>query len=90
MYYEEIIMAKKLKDLGYRTYVDNRVTVLHALDQCISKNVKRIEKYKLLKDSQLYYEKEVVKRNVFAILILRIFYYFYLFGLQIENIIKKN
>ena len=90
LYYEEIIMAKKLKDLGYKTYVNNRVTVLHALDQCISKNVKRIEKFKLIKDSQLYYEKEIVKRNVFAILILRIFYYFYLFGLQIEGMFRKK
>ncbi len=90
LYYEEIIMAKKLKDYGYKTYVDNRVTVIHALDQCISKNVNRIDKFKILKDSQYYYEKYVVQRNPFALIILRIFYYFYLFGLQIENIIRKN
>ncbi len=90
LYYEEIIMAKKLKDYGYKTYVDNRVTIIHALDQCISKNVKRIDKFKILKDSQYYYEKYVVKRNPFALIILRIFYYFYLFGLQIENLIRKN
>ena len=90
LYYEEIIMAKKLKDYGYKTYVDNRVTVIHALDQCISKNVKRIDKFKILKDSQYYYEKYVVKRNPFALIILRLFYYFYLFGLQIENIIRKD
>lgn len=90
LYYEEIIMAKKLKENGYNTYVDNRVTVIHALDQCISKNVRRIDKFKILKDSQYYYEKYVVKRNPFALIILRMFYYFYLFGLQIENIIRKN
>ncbi len=90
LYYEEIILAKKLKDLGYTTYVDNRVSVKHALDQSISKSVRRIDKFKLLKESQLYYEKEIVKRNVFAILILRICAYFYLFGLQIENIFRKN
>ena len=89
LYYEEIIMAKKLKENGYNTYVDNRVTVIHALDQCISKNVKRIDKFKILKDSQYYYEKYVVKRNPFALIILRMFYYFYLFGLQIENIVRK-
>ena len=90
LYYEEIILAKKLKDSGYTTYVDNRVSVKHALDQSISKSVRRIDKFKLLKESQLYYEKEIVKRNVFAILILRICAYFYLFGLQIENIFRKN
>lgn len=89
LYYEEIILAKKLKEKAYNTYVDNRVTIIHALSQSVDKNVKRIEKFKMLKSSQYYYEKYINKMNIFKIFILRIFYYLYLFCLQIENKIKR-
>ena len=89
LYYEEIIMAKKLKEKGYNTYVDNRVTVIHALSASIDKSVKRIEKFKMLKTSQYYYEKYINKMNVFKLLILRVFYYIYLLGLEIESISRK-
>lgn len=89
LYYEEIIMAKKLKEKGYKTYVDNEVTVIHALSQSVDKNVKRIKKFKILKESQYYYEKYINHMNVFKLLILKIFYYVYLVCLQIENTIKR-
>ncbi len=89
LYYEEIIMAKKLKEKGYSTWVDNRVTVVHALGECIDKNVRRIDKFKMLKESQYYYEKYINQMNIFKLCLLRIFYYIYLFGLQIENFIRK-
>ncbi len=89
LYYEEIIMAKKLKDKGYHTYVDNRVIVMHALSQSVDKSIKRIEKFKWLKKSQFYYEKYINKMNPIKILLLRFFYTLYLVGLQIENKIKK-
>lgn len=89
LYYEEIIMAKKLKEKGYSTYVDNNVTVIHALSACVDKNVNRIEKFKILKKSQYYYEKYINKMNIFKLLILRIFYYIYLLGLEIEKWIKR-
>lgn len=88
LYYEEIIMAHKLKKKSYRTMVDNRVEVIHALSQSVDKSVKRIRKFKLLKQSQYYYEKYVNHMNVFKLTILRIFALIYLFGLQIEKVIK--
>lgn len=89
LYYEEIIMAKKLKEKGYTTFVDNEVTVIHALSQSVDKSVKRIEKFKMLKESQYYYEKYVNQMNICKLFILRILYYVYLFCLQIENKIKR-
>lgn len=89
LYYEEIIMAKKLQEKGYTTYVDNEVTVIHALSQCVDKNVKRIEKFKILKQSQYYYEKYINEMDFFKLMLLRIFYYIYLLGLEIENFIRK-
>ncbi len=89
LYYEEIIMAKKLQEKGYTTYVDNEVTIIHALSQCVDKNVKRIEKFKILKQSQYYYEKYINELNLFKLMILKIFYYLYLFGLYVESFIRK-
>lgn len=89
LYYEEIIMAKKLKEKGYTTCVDNEVTVIHDLSQSVDKSVKRIEKFKILKESQYYYEKYINHMNVFKLLILKLFYYAYLVCLQIKNRIKK-
>lgn len=89
LYYEEIIMAKKLQEKGYTTYVDNEVKVIHALSQCVDKNVKRIEKFKILKTSQYYYEKYINQMDVFKIMILRIFSSIYLLGLKVESFIRK-
>ena len=89
LYYEEIIMGKKLKEKGYKTYVDNQVTVIHALSQSVDKSVNRMKKFKILKESQYYYEKYINQMNIFKLLILRIFYYIYLYCLKFENIIRK-
>lgn len=89
LYYEEIIMGKKLKEKGYKTYVDNQVTVVHALSQSVDKSVNRMKKFKILKESQYYYEKYINQMNIFKLLILRIFYYIYLYCLKFENIIRK-
>lgn len=90
LYYEEIIMGHNLKRKSYRTMVDNRVEVIHALSQSVDKSVNRIRKFKLLKQSQYYYEKYVNHMHVFKLIILRIFNLIYLFGLQIEKVLKGN
>lgn len=89
LYYEEIIMGKKLKELNLNTYVDNQVEVIHALSQSVDKSIKRIQKFKILKESQYYYEKYINKMNIFKIGVLRIFYYIYLLGLELEYLIRR-
>lgn len=88
LYYEENILGKKLKDMGYNTYVDKTSVVIHNLSQSVDKSIKKINKFKILKDSQYYYEKNIIKSNIFRLLILRIFYYIYLFLLKITLFIK--
>ncbi len=88
LYYEEIIMGYNLKRKSYRTMVDNRVEVIHALSQSVDKNVNRIRKFKLLKQSQYYYEKYVNRMHVFQLGILRILVMFYSFGLEIERLLR--
>lgn len=89
LYYEEIIMAHKLKELGYNTYVDNRVEISHDLSKSVDKSVKKLNKFKYLKSSQYYYEKEINKIHPFKLIIIRVFYYIYLFLLKIVILFKK-
>ena len=75
LYYEENIIAKKLKNINKKTYVDNNVTITHDLSVSVDKSFNSIKKYKLLKDSQKYYVKNYLKTNVFGIILLRLTYY---------------
>lgn len=89
LYYEEIIIGKKLKELGFRTFVDNRVTIIHALSQSVDKSINRINKFKILKRSQYYYEKYINEWDIFKLAILRISYYFNLFLSTIINLFRR-
>ncbi len=75
LYYEENILGKKLKDNNMNTYVDNEIKVIHNLSVSIDKSINSLKKYKILKDSQRYYEKEYNKLNIFGIILLRLTYY---------------
>lgn len=55
LYYEEQILASKLNQIGLEEAVDNNVVVIHNHSVTIDKNVKRINKYKILKTSQRYF-----------------------------------
>lgn len=89
LYYEEVILAKKLQEKGYRTFVDNHVEIVHALSKSIDKSAKRIQKFKYLKQSQFYYEKYINHLNIFKLSILKILAGIYLLGLEIEKIIRR-
>ena len=57
LYYEENIMARKLKFIKKKSIVDNKVEVMHEHSVSINKSVNNINKYKILKESQEYYLK---------------------------------
>ncbi len=57
LYYEENILATKLKVRKYKTVINNKVTMYHDHSVTINKNVNAVNKYKILKDSFMYYEK---------------------------------
>lgn len=75
LYYEENILGVKLKRIGLKSFIDTTVQVEHCLSVSVDKSFNSLKKYKLLKDSQYYYEKEYNHLNVFGILLLRCFYY---------------
>lgn len=89
LYYEEAIIGKKLKELGLKTYVDNEVVVIHALSQSVDKSINRIQKLKIIKESQYYYEKYINQMDVFKLGLLRFMYYINLIEAYIMNLFRK-
>lgn len=72
LYYEENILGKKLKDLNIRSVVNTKVEVIHNHSVSIDKNVKKLNKIKILKKSQMYFEKHYNKANIFERILLYI------------------
>ena len=74
LFYEENILAAKLKNINKKVYVDNEVEITHNESVTINKTMASINKYKRLKDSQKYYVKYYLHANVFEMFILRFVY----------------
>ena len=56
LYYEENITAVKLQKTKYQTLINNKVTIIHDHSVSVDKNMSYINKFKILKKSQLYFE----------------------------------
>ena len=89
LYYEENIIGKKLKDINKDTYIDNEVSVIHNLSVSVNKSFSSIKKYKILKESQKYYEKKYNNLNIFKMILLRLLYYISLVVAYIVCIFKS-
>ena len=74
LYYEENILGKKLKNKGYKSYIHNEIEVKHNLSQSVDKSINSLKKYKILKKSQRYYEKEYNNSCIFGRTLLYITY----------------
>ncbi len=57
LYYEENIIGKKSKEKDLLTMVDTSVSVVHEYSQSVDKSLKKIARYKILKQSMFYYEE---------------------------------
>lgn len=72
LYYEENILATKLKKQGYQTILLNDIQVFHDHSVMIDKSINRLRKYKILKQSQLYFEKNYNNASKFDIIMLQV------------------
>ncbi len=59
LYYEENLLGHKAKNAGLKTAIFNEVEVIHEHSVSIDKSHTRYRKLKMLKESQLYYCKQV-------------------------------
>ncbi len=89
LYYEENILAKKIKDINKKELIVNRVEVIHDHSVSIDKSINRVRKYKTLKESQAYYVNNYLKANILEKLLLLITNKISLFILYIRCLIKS-
>ena len=75
LYYEENIIAKKAYVYDLKTCVDTSLSVTHLASQTVSKNLNKVRKYKALKKSMFYYEKEYNHLNILGMIFLKLLYY---------------
>lgn len=90
LYYEENVMAYKLRQKDYRTLIINDVTVIHNHSVTIDNSLSRIRKYKALKKSQKYFHKNYSKASIFGNCMLNITDKFMLMLLHISAFIKRK
>lgn len=75
LYYEENILSTKIKKIRKKVLINKDVTIYHNHSVTIDKNLKRIKKYKILKRSQFYFNKNYNNANIIELMLLKITYY---------------
>lgn len=75
LYYEENILAKKLKNINKKSFIDNNANATHDLSISVDKSFNSIKKYKILKASQKYFVKYYLNANIFDMILLGLTYY---------------
>ena len=56
LYYEENILSKRLQKIGLSCIVSNHILIIHNHSVTIDKNLDKIKKYKIQKESQYYFQ----------------------------------
>lgn len=71
LYYEENILAKKLNNINKKIIILNDVIIIHNHSVSIDKNINKIKKLKIQKQSQYYYHVNYNNANYFEKLLLK-------------------
>lgn len=89
LYYEENVIATKLKKFNLKTKINTNIEVFHNHSVTIDKNINKIRKYKELKKSQMYFHKKYNDANIFEQSLLWITNKLTLLILKLVYMIKK-
>ena len=89
LYYEELILAKKLKAAGYKTGLLTDKTYLHNHSVSIRRSMKNIKIWKAVLKSKYYYQKNYNNANALQMILLRICGGFSLFEKLIIEVLRK-
>lgn len=89
LYYEELILAKKLKAAGYKTGLLTDKTYLHNHSVSIRRSMKNIKIWKAVLKSKYYYQKNYNNANELQMILLRICGGFSLFEKLIIEVLRK-
>jgi GT2 family glycosyltransferase len=72
LYYEGSILSKKIRDNDLMVVISNKVRIKHLYSRSVDNMISGYKKYKLFKDSQLYYYSTYREISKFAMTLLRI------------------
>ena len=89
LFYEEDILASKIKKLGYEEYSLNDISFTHYESQTIDKAYNYFKKVKMLQKSKMYYQKNYNNINFLQILIFNLLNLWRKLELIIEVPIRK-
>lgn len=90
LFYEEDILAEKIKNIGLEIHILNKLKFMHYDSQTIGKLMNIFKKQDILFDSRIYYQKKYNNANLLTVLILNILRYVRKFELIFEVIIRKS
>lgn len=89
LYYEENILARKLKAVNKISVINKDSEVTHKHNVSIGSSVSKINKFNIYKKSQLYYEKHYNNANETQMFLFEAFYYFGLLGLKVKRFFSE-
>lgn len=89
LYYEELVLAKKLKRAGYKSGLITYRTYLHNHSVSIRRSMKNIKIWKAVLRSKYYYQKNYNNANALQMLLLRTCGAFSLFEKLIIEVLRK-
>ena len=89
LYYEELVLAKKLKRAGYKSGLITNRTYLHNHSVSIRRSMKNIKIWKAVLRSKYYYQKNYNNANALQMLLLRTCGAFSLFEKLIIEVLRK-
>ncbi|MBP3597712.1 MAG: glycosyltransferase family 2 protein [Clostridia bacterium] len=89
LFYEEDILAHKLKEYNYKVYSLNDIKFIHYESQTIKKSFNYFKKMNQLYKSKMYYQKQYNKIGIFQIILFKFLHIIRFFELLIEVPIRK-
>lgn len=72
LYYEENVISKKIQQIKKKIKINTTVEVFHNHSVTIDKNINKINKYKELKKSQIYFQKYYNHANWLELFLLKL------------------
>lgn len=89
LYYEELILAKRLQRCGYRTGLITDRTYLHNHSVSIRKSMKNVRIWRAVLKSKYYYQKNYNNANIFQMALLHVCGLFSLVEKLIIEVLRK-
>ena len=89
LFYEEDILASKIKQLGFKIFSLNNINFIHYESKTINKTHSYYRRIKQLYKSKMYYQQEYNKITKFQEIIFKILNVFRILELIIEIPIRK-